>query len=222
MIMATQHKISPGTHLAALVGAAGSQPAHALGPIVLPPPRQDFGVSLAKALWARRSTRAFDPARKLSPQTLSELLWCAYGVNRPGTADRTAPSWRHACETDIFAAMEDGVWRYEPVSHRLLPHLARDVRAETGTQAFAGRAPLDLIYVSNRSHLAHVSPEEQYRLASTDAGFIGQNVYLYCASEGLATAFHASYDPGLLARSMRLRWTQFFITFVQTVGYPES
>ncbi len=196
-------------------------PAWAADPVVLPPPRTDFGCSLAEALRKRQSVRDFDAERKLPPQVLSELLWCAYGVNRPQSGDRTAPSWRHACEIEILLAMEDGVWRYDPTEHRLLPHLARDIRSETGRQPFISLAPLDLIYVANREHLGTVSPEEQFRVASTDSGFIGENVYLYCASEGLATVFRASYDPGTLARILGLRWTQFFLTFVQTVGYPK-
>ncbi len=207
--------VVPLHHPAAAAGWAAA-------PIILPPPRTEFGCSLSKALQARHSIRDFDATRKLPPQVLSELLWCAYGINRPQTGDRTAPSWRHACETEILLAMEDGVWRYDPVQHRLLPHLPRDVRGETGSQPFPSLAPLDLIYVANRNHLAAISPEEQYRVASTDAGFIGENVYLYCASEGLATVFRASYDPGSLARILGLRWTQFFLTFVQTVGYPKA
>ncbi len=223
MPMATRRKISSGM-LATAALAAGAGPASAqplLSPIELPTPRPDFGVSLAKALWARRSTREFDASRKLPPSVLSELLWCAYGVNRPATADRTAPSWRHARETEIFAAMAEGVWRYDPVAHRLLPHLARDIRAETGVQDFVGTAPLDLVYVSDAEHLGDLTPGERYRVASADTGFIGQNVYLYCAAEGLATVFRGSLDTKRLARTLGLGPTQ-FVTFSQTVGYPKA
>ncbi|HUB14320.1 MAG TPA: nitroreductase family protein [Acetobacteraceae bacterium] len=197
-----------------LVRAQGSQP------IDLPAPRNDFGTSLAQALKQRRSTRSFDP-RPLPPQVLSELLWCAYGVNRPASADRTAPSWRHARETEILAATADGVWRYDAIRHRLLPLLAADVRGQTGVQDFVGTAPVDLIYVSNAQHLSGVSREEQRRVASADIGFIGQNVYLYCASEGLACVFRASLDADRLAATLRLDETQ-FVMFSQTVGYPKA
>ncbi len=152
---------------------------------------------------------------------LSELLRCAYGVNRPATADRTAPSWRHARETEIFTVMADGVWRYDPVAHRLVPHLAGDVRAQTGVQDFVGTAPLDLVYVSDADHMSGVSPEDQRRFAAADTGFIGQNVYLYCASEGLSCVFRASFDQARLARTLKLAETQ-FIMFSQTVGYPKA
>ncbi|MDR3536085.1 MAG: SagB/ThcOx family dehydrogenase [Acetobacteraceae bacterium] len=189
-------------------------------PIELPAPRADFGTSLAQALKQRRSTRDFAP-RPLAPQALSELLWCAYGINRPASADRTAPSWRHARETDILAATADGTWRYDPVAHRLLPHLAGDIRSQTGVQDFVGSAPLNLIYVTNIEHMGGVSREEQHRVAAADIGFIGQNVYLYCASEGLACVFRASLDVDRLATTLKLAETQ-FISFVQTVGYPAS
>jgi nitroreductase len=205
---------------AALAMAPGIAAAQTQQPIALPPPRTDFGKSLAQAMKLRRSIREYDP-RPLPPQVLSELLWSAYGVNRPATADRTAPSWRHARETDIFAATAGGVWRYDPIKQMLVPHLAADVRGQTGVQDFVGTAPLNLVYVSNAEHLSGVSREEQHRVAAADIGFIGQNVYLYCASEGLACVFRASLDTERLARTLGLGETQ-FVMFAQTVGYPKG
>jgi nitroreductase len=216
--MTTRREIGLGLIAAAgLAMAPRLVTAQELQAIELPPPRPDFGTSLAKALKLRRSTREFAD-RPLTPQVLSELLWSAYGVNRLATKDRTAPSWRHARETEIFAAMADGVWRYDPIAHRLVPQLVGDVRAQTGVQDFVGSAPLDLVYVSNAEHLSGVSREEQHRVAAADIGFIGQNVYLYCASEGLACVFRASLDGERLARTLKLAETQ-FIGFSQTVGY---
>jgi nitroreductase len=205
---------------AALAMAPDFARAQTQQPIVLPPPRTDFGTSLAQALKLRRSIREYDP-RPLPPPVLSELLWSAYGVNRPATADRTAPSWRHARETEVYAVMADGVWRYDAAKHVLVPYLAGDVRAQTGVQDFVGTAPLNLVYVSNAEHMSGVSREEQHRVAAADIGFIGQNVYLYCASEALACVFRASLDTERLARTLGLAETQ-FIMFSQTVGYPRA
>jgi nitroreductase len=202
---------------AAVVGPALAQPRQ---PIALPRPRTEFGVALSRALTLRRSTRAF-AARPLPAQVLSELLWCAYGVNRPETKDRAAPSWRHALETDIFLAMADSGCRYDPIRHQLEPSLSTDIRASTGVQDFVGGAPLDLIYVSNGDHLGGVSTLEQHRVAAADVGFIGQNVYLYCASEGLACVFRGSFDAQALGGLLGLGENQ-FVTFTQTVGYPKS
>ena len=79
---------------------------------------------------------------------------------------------------DIYAAMADGVWLYEPSSHTLLPHLRDDIRADTGVQSFVAGAPLNLVYVAHGERMTDVSPEERRLYASVDTGFIGQNVYL--------------------------------------------
>jgi hypothetical protein len=193
--------------------------------IALPPPRAEFGASLAQALRARCSVREYE-TRPLSLQSVADLLWCAFGVNRPASADRTAPSWCHAIETELFLATVEGVWRYDAVSQRLLPHLAGDIRIETGSQDFVGVAPVVLIYVASGDRLqaaagqTSVSAAAKLRAASTDAGFIGQNVYLYCASVGLASVFRGAFDAAKVGRLLDLPAEQ-FVTFVQTVGYPK-
>jgi nitroreductase len=159
--------------------------------------------------------------RPLPIQVLSDLLWAAFGINRPASGDRTAPYWRHIMVIDVYAAMADGVWRYEPKQHALLPHLSTDIRAQTGLQDFVASAPLNLIYVAHGERMRDISAEERRLYASVDAGFIGQNVYLFCASEGLATVFRGAVDHRKLAATMRLDAEQ-FVTFAQTVGYPKA
>jgi nitroreductase len=185
----------------------------------LPPPRKTGGMPLMEALAQRRSTREFS-GRALPQQVLSDLLWAAYGINRP-SGDRTAPYWRHIMVVDIYAAMSDGVWLYDPKQHALLPHLPDDIRAQTGLQDFVASAPLDLVYVAHGERMRDVSPEERRLYASVDTGFIGQNVYLFCASEGLATVFRGAVDYAKLAARIRLDAST-FVTFAQTVGYPKG
>ena len=69
--------------------------------------------------------------------------------------------------------------------------------------------------------MTDVSPEDRRLYASVDTGFIGQNVYLFCAFEGLASVFRAAVDYAKLARLMRLPEQQ-FVTFAQTVGYARG
>ena len=189
----------------------------AQGARTLPPPRKDGGRPLMQALHLRRSTRDF-AVRPLSPQILSDVLWAAHGVNRP-SGDRTAPYWRHIMVIDVYAAMADGVWLYDPQAHVLRQHLAADIRALTGRQDFAGAAPLNLVYVAHGERMTDVSAEDRRLYASVDAAFAGQNVYLFCASEGLATVFRGALDYARLNQVMRLGEGQ-FVTFAQTVGYP--
>jgi len=187
--------------------------------MTLPTPRKTGGMPLMQALQQRRSTREFAP-RPLPPQLVSDLLWAAFGINRP-SGDRTAPYWRHTMVIDVYAAMADGVWLYDPKQHALLPHAAQDIRAQTGRQEFAATAPLDLVYVAHGERMQDISAEERRLYASVDTGFIGQNVYLFCASEGLATVFRGAIDYPKLATAMRLPESA-FVTFAQTVGYPKG
>jgi len=218
--MMTRRQAGAGILASAVLAATPSvMAAETLSLLVLPPPRGAGGPSLTTALKRRRSIREYAD-RPLPPQVLSDLLWAAFGVNRP-SGDRTAPYWRHVMVMEIYLARPDGVWIYDPKAHVLLPHSADDIRAQTGIQDFVASAPLNLIYVAHGERMADVSAEERRLYASVDTGFIGQNVYLFCAAEGLATVFRASLDQSKLARTLQLPDQQ-FVTFAQTVGYPRA
>ncbi len=189
------------------------------GTYTLLPPRQYGGRPLMEALWERRSTREYSEL-PLEPQVLSDLLWAAFGINRRATGERTAPFWRHRMVIDVYVAMADGVWLYEPETHSLLPYAAGDIRAQTGIQDFVATAPVNLIYVAHGERMSELLSAERRLYASVDAAFIGQNVYLFCASEGLATVFRGALDTEALGRTLQLDVDQ-FVTFAQSVGYPK-
>jgi len=186
--------------------------------IPLPAPNRTGGKPLMEALDARMTTRTFS-TRELDRATLGNLLWAAWGVNRPD-GRRTAPSASNRQEIDVYAATAEGVFRYDAQSHALVPVLKEDIRALTGTQPFVATAPLNLIYVADLSKMGSGEEEGKLRTANADTGFIGQNVYLFCASEGLATVVRGMVDRETLAAKMNLRPDQ-RITLSQTVGYPE-
>ncbi len=188
-----------------------------LKPIILPSPQQDGGRPLMQVLKERRTSRDFAPD-KLPPQVLSNLLWAAFGVNRPD-GHRTAPSAKNWQEIEIYVAMSDGLYIYNAKANRLEPILAKDVRAATGTQPFVADAPVNLVYVADMSKAGSGADGEMYMAA--DAGFISQNVYLFCASEKLATVVRGSVDRAALAKVMKLRPEQKII-LAQTVGYPKK
>lgn len=188
-----------------------------LKPVTLPQPQTDGGRPLMLVLKDRKTTRDF-AADKLSPQVLSNLLWAAFGVNRPD-GRRTAPSAMNRQEIDIYVATSDGLFIYNAQANRLDPVLAQDVRAATGTQPFVAMAPLDLVYVADLAKAGSEPDADLYTAA--DTGFIAQNVYLYCASEGLATVVRGSVDRVALAKAMKMRPEQKII-LAQTVGYPKK
>jgi nitroreductase len=200
-------------HEMAVATAAGS------GSIQLPPARMEGGRPLITALRLRRSTREYSE-QPLPARILSDLLWAAFGVNRPG-GERTAPYWRHVMVIDIYAVMANGVWLYDPAVHGLTLHLNKDLRAKTGLQDFVATAPLNLVFVAHGERMADISAEERRLYASVDSAFIGQNVYLFCASEGLGAVYRGAVDFPALAHAMRLPEGQ-FVTAAQTVGYPRS
>ena len=188
--------------------------------IELPKPNMEGGKPLMEALKARQTQREYSPDR-LSMQVMSDMLWAAFGINRPESGKRTAPSAMNMQEIDIYVALEEGLYVYNATDHVLNPVLEADIRADTGPQPFVKDAPVNLVYVADYSKMSQVPENLQDFYAGCDTGFISQNVYLYCASEGLATVVRGYVDKEALAGVMKLREDQ-KIVLAQTVGYPKA
>jgi len=188
--------------------------------IALPKPQMEGGKPLMQALKDRHSAREFSD-KKLSDQTLSNLLWAADGVNRPD-GKRTAPSAMNWQEIDIYVATADGLFLYDAKGNALKEIVAEDVRALTGQQPFVKVAAVNLIYVADYARMrGRASEETKNSWASVPAGCIVQNVYLFCASEGLNTVVRGMVPSEQLAPKMNLRPEQ-RILLAQTVGYPKQ
>jgi SagB-type dehydrogenase family enzyme len=203
-----------------MLGQLHGQPAsgEVIGEMALPPAQTTGGLPLMQALQQRQSERDFRPDA-LAPQTLSDLLWAAAGINRPDLGGRTAPSAMNAQEVLLYVALPQGLYRYEPAAHELQLAAATDVRRVTGYQDFVDTAPLDLVYVADHSRMHLVPAAWRQAYAYAAAGAMAQNVYLYCASAGLATVIRAWFDRDALARAMALGNDQPLL-LAQTVGLP--
>jgi SagB-type dehydrogenase family enzyme len=186
--------------------------------IQLPSPQKEGGKPLMSALSSRMSTRAFS-GDKLQMQTMSNLLWAAFGVNRPD-GRRTAPSAKNWQEIDIYVTTADGVYLYDATKNTLERLGTKDIRALTGTQPFVKDAPVNLVFVADYSKINAEGFDKQL-LVGADAGFISQNVYLFCAAEGLATVVRASIDRDALGKELKLKPQQNII-LAQSVGYPKK
>jgi hypothetical protein len=215
--MSTLTKLALG-----LMGQLKPQPVAAASSeiVALLPPRRSGGVALMDALQRRESQREFEVAA-LADQTLSDLLWAAAGINRPELGGRTVPSAMNAQEVQLFVALPTGLFRYEPASHALLLSMASDVRRVTGYQDFVDTAPLDLIFVADHSHSKLVPAAQREPYAFVAAGAMAQNVYLFCAAQGLATVIRAWFDHRALAAAMGLGTDQQLL-LCQTVGRPKG
>ncbi len=185
--------------------------------ILLPEPQKSGGMPLFEALDTRQSQRSFNPD-PLSMQDLSTLLWAAYGINRED-GRRTVPSARNWQQFDIYLIMADGWYVYDHRQHAIVKLGNEDLREYAGTQDFVKSAPLNLIFVSDHDRITGVSREKQEFNSATDVGYISQNIYLFCASQGLATVVRGLLDKEKLHQLLKLRPSQHVI-LGQTVGYP--
>jgi hypothetical protein len=184
--------------------------AQTLKPIQLPKPQTTGGKPLLQALAERQTSRSFAD-KPLPPQVLSNLLWAAFGVNRPPEVKagygHTAPSAGNKQEVQLYVLLADGVYTYDSVANTLVPVVAGDARGKVGTSAQAA-APVTIAYV------ADVKTD---KFNGVDTGFIGQNVYLFAASEGLGAWFHAIHGDDA-AKALNLTADQHLL-YAQAVGY---
>lgn len=190
------------------------------GTIALLPAQTEGGKPLMQALKDRKSERKFS-TKEISLQLLSDLLWAAFGVNRPDTGGRTAPSAHNMQEIDIYVATSDGLYLYDAKANALMLVLAEDLRSLTGRQSFVNDAPINLILVADHNRMTGLTGEEKDFYETIDAGYISQNVYLFCASAGLATVARTYFNKLSLTKAMRLRPSQTII-LTQTVGYSSG
>ena len=188
-------------------------------PIQLLMPPKGSGSPFLQLLWKRMSLREFSP-EPLPVEVLSNLLWAAFGINR-ADGRRTAPTASNRQEIDIYVAAANGLYLYDAKANLLHPILTEDIRGITGRQPYVKEAALNLIYVADYSKMGTASNEDRILLSAAAAGLISENVYLYCASEGLATVVRANIDKPALASVMKLRPEQ-KILLAQSVGYPKK
>jgi SagB-type dehydrogenase family enzyme len=173
---------------------------------------------LMKALSLRRTERSFSE-KPLDDATLSSLLWAAWGINRPDSGRRTAPSAVNWQEIDVYAAMPDGLFFYNADDHVLEPVMEEDLRKQAGKQGFVKKAPVVLIYVADRSRMARDDEARDF-YSAIDTGYISQNVYLFCAAHELNTVAVGWVEKEKLAEAMKLKPEQRVI-LTQPVGHPE-
>lgn len=176
--------------------------------------------TLDQALRARQSIREYAP-RELPEALLLNLLWAACGVNRPDSGKRTAPSARNRQEIAAYVARRDGLHFYDARAHALQKKLDADLRALTGVQSYVATAPANLVFVADMAQAAGSSQEDRLVTVGLDTGFISQNVYLFCAAEGLATVARTGIDAPALHKAMRLAAHE-RIVLAQCVSYPRG
>ena len=193
---------------------SGAEP---LEPIHLPPPDTRGGMPLMQALKHRMSTKEFT-TQAIPQDQISNLLWAAFGINRPESGKRTVATAVNCQDIDVYVVFESAAYVYQAKEHRLIPVVNRDVRSLAATQEYAQVAPINLVYVSDYSRMPDGFQDKKPIYAAFHAGSISQNVYLYCASTGLGAVVRDSVDRAGLRDDLNLSEDQ-AIVMAQSVGY---
>ena len=191
-----------------------------LEPIHLPPPETSGGMPLMQALDNRRSTKRFTK-HPVPLDQISNLLWAAFGINRPESGKRTVATAVNCQDIEVYVVLEKAAYIYQPEEHRLIPAVNRDIRSLAATQEYATLAPINLVYVSDYSKMPDRFKDKKPIYAAFHTGSISQNAYLYCASAGLAAVVRDSVDRAGLREALNLREDQ-VIVMAQSVGYAPS
>ena len=204
-----------------LISTASAQE---LKTIKLLPPQKEGGMPLMQALNERQTTRTFTEER-LTPQQLSDLLWAAWGINRADQKKRTAPSAMNYQEMDVYVALPGGLYLYVAETNTLKMINNKDLRKTTGTQSYVNNAALNLVYVADMGRAGKKEgvkiDDSDLLMSYSDAAFMAQNVYLYCASANLGCVVRGSIPKEKLAAEMGLRSNQIII-LAQTVGVAKK
>jgi len=184
--------------------------------IELPAPQRKGGLPLYEALNMRQTNRKF-AEKPLNIQQISDLLWCANGVNRED-GKRTAPSARNAREIEILVFMEKGVYLYIPDKHGLQMLFEEDMRGKVSSRSdMPEKAPVCLLFAANRSKMDGFDEDAVRFYGCTDAGYVSQNVYLYCAANKLNTVVMGAIDRDALREVLPFDGDP---VLAQPVGYP--
>ncbi len=184
----------------------------------LPGPQESGGLPLYEALNLRQTIRNYT-SKEPDMQTLSNILWAAYGVNRED-GKRTVPAARNWYEFDIYVVTAKGWYIYEPIAHRLDKMSSDDLREYAGRQDFVHTAPVTFIYVADYDRMDNATNEIKDFYSAVNLGYISQNVYLSCASEGMGTCVLGQVDRDKIREVFNLRSGQ-RVVLSQCMGYPE-
>lgn len=173
----------------------------------LPVPNKTGGMPLMEAIDARKTGRSYNPEHKVDDQTLSEILWVAWGVNNHGT--RTIPTARNKQNMELYVLTPEGTWRYEGADNKLVKVNDKNLIPLCVQQDFVEKAPVHLLYVAK---------EEGWGAAHVGSAY--QNVYLYATSRGMQTVIRGMIDRDALTRELGLTDGRKAMLH-QTIGYAE-
>lgn len=172
----------------------------------LPKPKTTDGKTLMETIKERHSYRDFSN-KGIDNQTLSDILWVAFGVKENGK--RTIPTARAQEDLAVYVLMSDGAWLYDGKANKLQQVAADDLRPLLAKQPYVTDAPLTLVYVG-----------KDKMNAALHAGSSYQNVSLYAASNNMAAVVRGLFDKDEVKKALKLNKDENVIVSI-TVGWPK-
>ena len=164
---------------------------------------------LMESIAQRKSHRDMSANGTVSKQQPSDMLWAAWGITHEGK--RTVATAMNRQELSIYVVTPEGASLYDAAANTLEKVTDADLRPLAGMQKFATDCPLNIVFVTDTD----LQPDAT--MQGYAAGAASQNVYLYCASQGLKTVVRASFARDELHKALQLPANKRVI-FVQTVG----
>lgn len=184
----------------------------------LPTPKQEGGMPLMDALRLRSTRRDFVD-KKISDEVLSDLLWAAYGVNRPETGKRTAPSARNCQEIDLYVFSFKGIFLYNAVKNSLELVEQGDFRKEISDQPHFSKAPISIVLVADYGKMKNYDQDAAEFYSAVDAGYISQNIYLFCASAKMSTVACGGIKRDVLQKLLQVEKGK--VLLAHPIGFGE-
>ena len=206
-LVANSQRISPPQTI--------SQIDHGQKEIRLPEPKSKGGKPLMDCLKERKTIREFSD-KELDLQVLSDLLWASNGITRED-GRRTAPTARNAQDISIYVVTNKGIYRWESNKNLLILIKEGDFQKETGPQPFVPKAQWNIALVSDLSKYGGADNPSAIKYGAMSAGYVSQNMYLYCSSFELATVARGMFDPNVMKELLELKGEE-VVMLVHSVG----
>ncbi len=159
--------------------------------IKLPSPEKTNTTTLIQALENRHSDREFSD-QVVDTQTLSNLLWAAYGVNRADDK-RTIPTALNKKDLNVYVFNKDGIWLYDATKNSLIQQSAENYLKLFQLQDYMEPVSTVLVYTGSN---------EDY--AAMHAGSAYQNVELYIAANNMASVVRGYFEREKVREVLKL------------------
>jgi nitroreductase len=159
--------------------------------IKLPDPDKTNKTMLISALENRHSDREFSD-KEVDIQTLSTILWAAYGVNR-ADGKRTIPTALDKKDLNIYVFNKSGIWLYDADENSLKQQSDKNYLDLFRLQDYMNHVSTVLVYTGSM---------EDY--AIMHAGSAYQNVELYVAASDIASIVRGYFEKDKVAEALNL------------------